>query len=303
MKGTGAQYDYGFRIYDPRVGRFLSVDPLTASYPWYTPYQFAGNNPIQFIDLDGLEQALPKQPSKKAILDVPTTNVAESTCQGCGNAAKQFEIQQFQQGLDALATEAKQWRIKNPGKPIPEKYKPFINEPQQPQFKQGGYLGSKEYIIAKANWDTYGKYLPGLSDLDDLATFANAVADGKVEDATIFAVAFLIPEVNGKVLKGPLHHIFSNKNFIRGQQWSKKFEPLFEKAGYKLNDAINKIEVIGHKGPHPDEYHQVVFDRLTAATKGLEGEAYKKAFDNTLEVLTKEVSTAGTQLNKLVTKQ
>ncbi len=29
VKGTGAQYDYGFRIYDPRLGRFLSVDPLT----------------------------------------------------------------------------------------------------------------------------------------------------------------------------------------------------------------------------------------------------------------------------------
>ena len=57
VKGGGAQYDYGFRIYDSRLGRFLSVDPLTASYPWYTPYQFAGNNPIKYIDLDGLEQA------------------------------------------------------------------------------------------------------------------------------------------------------------------------------------------------------------------------------------------------------
>ncbi len=56
VKGSGAQYDYGFRIYDPRVGRFLSVDPLTQSYPWYTPYQFAGNKPTIAIDLDGLEE-------------------------------------------------------------------------------------------------------------------------------------------------------------------------------------------------------------------------------------------------------
>jgi len=49
-------YDYGFRIYNPALGRFLSVDPLTKSYPWYTPYQFAGNNPIAAIDLDGLEE-------------------------------------------------------------------------------------------------------------------------------------------------------------------------------------------------------------------------------------------------------
>jgi RHS repeat-associated protein len=47
--------DYGFRIYNPGLGRFLSVDPLTKSFPWYTPYQFAGNKVIAFIDLDGGE--------------------------------------------------------------------------------------------------------------------------------------------------------------------------------------------------------------------------------------------------------
>jgi|GEM_PF-1487449 len=54
--GAGNVYDYGFRIYNPALGKFLSVDPLTKSYPWYTPYQFAGNMPICAIDLDGLEE-------------------------------------------------------------------------------------------------------------------------------------------------------------------------------------------------------------------------------------------------------
>ena len=53
---SGATYDYGFRIYDARIAKFLSVDPLTKSYPWYTPYQFAGNKPIENLDLDGLEE-------------------------------------------------------------------------------------------------------------------------------------------------------------------------------------------------------------------------------------------------------
>jgi len=56
MSGSGVSYDYGFRIYDARTAKFLSVDPLTKSYPWYTPYQFAGNEPVSNIDLDGLEQ-------------------------------------------------------------------------------------------------------------------------------------------------------------------------------------------------------------------------------------------------------
>lgn len=55
VSGTGNQYDYGFRIYNPRIAKFLSVDPLTKSYPWYTPYQFAGNMPIWAVDIDGLE--------------------------------------------------------------------------------------------------------------------------------------------------------------------------------------------------------------------------------------------------------
>ena len=56
IKGVGNQQDYGMRTYDPRLGKFLSVDPLTKDYPWYTPYQFAGNKPIWAVDLDGKEE-------------------------------------------------------------------------------------------------------------------------------------------------------------------------------------------------------------------------------------------------------
>jgi len=59
VKGDGNQYDYGFRIYDPRLGRFLSTDPLAKKYPFYSPYQFAGNDVIRCIDLDGLEPTAP----------------------------------------------------------------------------------------------------------------------------------------------------------------------------------------------------------------------------------------------------
>lgn len=53
--GDANAYDYGFRMYDPRVARFLSVDPLTKKFPSLTPYQYASNNPIWNIDIDGLE--------------------------------------------------------------------------------------------------------------------------------------------------------------------------------------------------------------------------------------------------------
>jgi RHS repeat-associated protein len=76
MGGGGSTYDYGFRIYNPALAKFLSVDPLLAQYPWYTPYQFAGNSPIRYIDLDGLEEADPqkKQAALNKIEEFKKTN-------------------------------------------------------------------------------------------------------------------------------------------------------------------------------------------------------------------------------------
>jgi RHS repeat-associated protein len=53
---TGLYY-YGFRYYAAWLCRFVSVDPLQFDYPYYTPFQYAGNMPISYIDLDGLEPA------------------------------------------------------------------------------------------------------------------------------------------------------------------------------------------------------------------------------------------------------
>jgi len=52
--GPGLYY-FGARYYDPELGRFLSVDPMAAKYPSLTPYQYAANNPLVFIDPDGRE--------------------------------------------------------------------------------------------------------------------------------------------------------------------------------------------------------------------------------------------------------
>ncbi len=53
VKGIGNSIDFGDRIYDPRLGRWLSIDPLQKKYPYLSPYIFAGNNPIKFVDYDG----------------------------------------------------------------------------------------------------------------------------------------------------------------------------------------------------------------------------------------------------------
>ncbi|MBA3986167.1 MAG: RHS repeat-associated core domain-containing protein [Flavobacteriales bacterium] len=53
IKGTGNSYDFGARIYDPRIGRWLSVDPLAHMFSGWSPYPAFGDNPINNIDIDG----------------------------------------------------------------------------------------------------------------------------------------------------------------------------------------------------------------------------------------------------------
>jgi RHS repeat-associated protein len=118
VKGQGAQQDYGFRIYDPRLGRFLSVDPITKLYPELTPYQFASNSPIRYIDIDGLEKGEPEENTGNTKVEKSTADKAfdlikkgvEGTIDGIvfavtsipaavGNTFKSVSKQVEQQGL------------------------------------------------------------------------------------------------------------------------------------------------------------------------------------------------------------
>lgn len=56
---TGASYAFTYRMYDARIGRFQSIDPLTAKYPYWTPYAFSGNRVIDKVEFEGLEPADP----------------------------------------------------------------------------------------------------------------------------------------------------------------------------------------------------------------------------------------------------
>jgi RHS repeat-associated protein len=65
--GSGLEwYDYKHRFYDNQIGRFFCKDALADKFPWYSPYQFAGNEVPNKIDLDGLEPIPP--PSTSAAL-------------------------------------------------------------------------------------------------------------------------------------------------------------------------------------------------------------------------------------------
>ena len=53
LKGEGNSYDFGARIYDSRIARFLSIDTKWKAFTALSPYIYTMNNPIRFIDIDG----------------------------------------------------------------------------------------------------------------------------------------------------------------------------------------------------------------------------------------------------------
>lgn len=95
---TGTHLNFKFRGYDPRLGKFWSVDPLAKDYPWNSPYAFAENDVIRSIDLEGAEKLIQinnKQTMKSSLLTLKTagalgSGVLEVSISVNGSASLQY---------------------------------------------------------------------------------------------------------------------------------------------------------------------------------------------------------------------
>jgi RHS repeat-associated protein len=74
IKGAGNSLDFGARVYDSRLGRWLSLDPLMSKYPSLSPYVYCNNNPILYLDPDGkrffIATGMSENDTKLALSDV-----------------------------------------------------------------------------------------------------------------------------------------------------------------------------------------------------------------------------------------
>jgi len=80
-ENNSGAYDFGSRIYDARLGKWVSLDPYWKQYPKLSSYCFVNNGPIYFIDVEGKyfvgtngEKVTVKIESGKIVLGENATN-------------------------------------------------------------------------------------------------------------------------------------------------------------------------------------------------------------------------------------
>ena len=80
IKGNGNSYTTEFRQLDPRLGRWLSIDPLSAKYPGMSPYNSMNNNPIISNDVKGDSPSDPPEAQALSLLNsVVTSTISAAT--------------------------------------------------------------------------------------------------------------------------------------------------------------------------------------------------------------------------------
>ena len=99
-KGEGNSLDFGARIYDPRIGRWLSRDAKVSEYPGVSTYSYSYNNPLFYTDPDGnsivsmiIKKAAKegfKAAIKKVIKEVIEQKIKDYAKKGLKEQAKQF---------------------------------------------------------------------------------------------------------------------------------------------------------------------------------------------------------------------
>jgi RHS repeat-associated protein len=121
------------------------------------------------------------------------------------------------------------------------------------------------------------------------------------------AVEGLTKAIKKSTAKDPKHHLCTDKNCIsaaRGGPWTPRFKELLEGAGIDLNDVENIVRVAGHKGPHPEEYHEYLYEKLLESVEGLKRgtSEYREAIEKVLEQTGREANMPGSQVNIWLTK-
>jgi RHS repeat-associated protein len=273
-------YDYNARFYDATIGRFLSADtivPHPINPQSYNRYSYGGNSPIMQIDPSGHDNLFWDFVEAVKTVAVEGGGFVAGTFSGVAEAnIPEALATDLKSSLDGLSQNSPGFglgRTFGNGAAVVQGFAEAI--------VGGGTAGSGMAMCAT-----------GVLCGPGVATVAGGTALVG-HGALVAGNGAVLALRNGNALlesasKPQKHHIATDKNDSARGQWTRKFRPMFEKAGIDISTSEdNLVSLTNHKGPHPEEYHEWVFRRLEGAVKGLEGKNYTIALQTELRDIAK----------------
>lgn len=291
--GEGNAYDFGARVYDPRLGRMLSIDKYASSFPDWSPYVYCADNPIYFVDKDGNMWG-PHEMAQFA-MEAAILKIANPTWSNARIATVAFwnvMSGQIHTMLDVLGMIPAAGEIAD-----------GINGGLY-LLEGDGVNASISFagMIPFAGWTATGartamkviKTAKGAKTV----LYATKGADGLIS----FGNRSQLGKILGSSTAEHAHHI------IPWELGSNKVVQQAAEAGFHMNDAINGVLMKASKhltGRGHDAYNAYVQKQLTEFAKGkkLTPEACKEYLEKTLiPELENHIKKAGDNLNEYFQK-
>lgn len=247
VNGDGNSINYKYRVHDPRIGRFLSVDPLTKDYPWNSSYAFSENKVIQFIELEGAEVSQPAilhdngyttaidQSGSQSI----NTEIAEKTYNELMDAQKPTFPEHYLYAYELNAVEEFHSYLESPG-----------NGPVESLLKVGGRIIYDEWdgiAVFTTSFDLTQTFfgLPGPIGLD-----GKPVPDNELLDRGLTGMQEIFPLTPGdefiRAANNYSNYVSQADDVFKKKDFAEKVTE-FQKSNRTFNsnmDANKQIELI-----------------------------------------------------------
>lgn len=260
-------YDYGARMYDPSLGRWHMIDPLAEAYIAFSPYHFAGNNPLIYIDENGMDYYYTNDPTQIGFLYRMLLN--GSSLQNYDFSGWQIHLtdEEFTAAI-SYNTETSRFFLQHnyiDDEGVVTSWGRFFD---LEVTHMGGKAPKKRF-----DWD---EAVVNAEDWMTVASMADAnLPFGDIAGATRLGATKLgAALLGGTRFRTIVHHIASNKHLSK---YTPQFEAIASQYGLKLNRAWNKVKISSefHYRRHPEQYHEFVLDGMKLAHAEAKGNVVK----------------------------
>jgi RHS repeat-associated protein len=253
VNGTENSYDFGARMYDPRVGRFYSIDPLVRNFPYRSNYTFAADNPVLYIDKDG------KSEYKSNVVDI----VIKPYLQTIHEVALENNIDPVLIGITLYR----------------ENYQLYYSDDVS-NFWSNIYTNSKSVLAQIKEGivsETYRKTFCTLEGTQD--QWSTGIIQLQVRHAIRLEKGMSLEEYNSY-----------KEELLNTEEGKMEFQGLYDQAVKNLNDPEKAIEILGKylgelTEAHPDATVEELYRGYMNSPSNINNEKYSTKEKYNLEII------------------